>query len=87
MFGGAAVAKTARRRREDAKLSKLFQREELLDRIRTVDGFLQEQQDLSRFGLNLDGHRVEIKREDLIRQINGFLRIIRDRCHRSTSYR
>jgi hypothetical protein len=87
MFGNATHSKSAKRKREEEKLSNLFQREELLDRIRTVDTFLQEQQDQSRFGLKLNGHKVDINRDDLVRQINGFLRVIRDRIRRSTSYR
>ncbi len=83
----AAASKNARRKREDEKLSNLFQRQEILDRIQTVDAFLQEQQDQSRFGLHLDGNKMDIKRDDLLRQVNGFLKIVDDRIERSTSYR
>ncbi len=86
-MAGVAGGKSAKRRKEEEKLSKLFQREELLDRIRTLDTFLQEQQDQSRFGLNRNGHKVDINRDDLLRQLNGFLQVIRDRIKRSTSYR
>jgi hypothetical protein len=87
MFAVAAAAKSARKRREEERLSSLFQRDEILSRIRVLDAFLNEQQQESKFGLNLENHTVDITREDLLKQINGLVLVVKDRIARSTSYR
>lgn len=71
MAGIAAAMRNARERRErreEEKFSELFKKKTIMERIRKVEGVLEETENCKIFGLHPEEERIMVERQDMIKQ-------------------